>query len=550
MSEYSFENNLSKTQRESQNLTTSIKPPQEAQSWCEVPQALSYSNYANSTYSVAPNIGPSQSGLSPSLSSSMALSSIQPQNQPSQLSQLQLQPSLPSQPGDFYIRRAHSVQTAQPVISRIPRSTEIQMSGPVLNNNNLANKQFDQFGQPSLLDKNLVPVVSASSSQSSSRGVDLETASTVSLQSGTNPIIGKQVFEVSAAPSLRNSQASSQLNFVQPLQNESVTSSNLPKFGEEKKSLIDEQIIQNHQNNTSQPNQQGLAAEPQGQVSSGLFQPGKTFAKDCLDLGSVPSFLRQQAPASAEASAQPHQTNYQTTCSNEAHPSEGAVKAFAICTSPGIIRTYNEDGVSAIPKYEKRGLESPQPHCSFFAVFDGHGGSGCMNYLKDKLHTHVLEGSEFPASPEKAIFNGVVRAEKEFLNLAQNQNSIADKSGSCCLIALFKENELFLGNIGDCRALVSQNCGRNTLQLTTDHKPEDPGEKARIIAAGGRIEQKPSLVDGRPSGPFRIIPGNLSVDQLSNSAFKKSWRHKSQTSDVWREPKSPHPRSRYLQIGD
>jgi protein phosphatase PTC2/3 len=26
------------------------------------------------------------------------------------------------------------------------------------------------------------------------------------------------------------------------------------------------------------------------------------------------------------------------------------------------------------------------PKCSFFAIYDGHGGSACADFLKDSLH--------------------------------------------------------------------------------------------------------------------------------------------------------------------
>jgi len=29
------------------------------------------------------------------------------------------------------------------------------------------------------------------------------------------------------------------------------------------------------------------------------------------------------------------------------------------------------------------------PKCSYFAVFDGHGGSACSDFLKDNMHKYV-----------------------------------------------------------------------------------------------------------------------------------------------------------------
>ena len=32
----------------------------------------------------------------------------------------------------------------------------------------------------------------------------------------------------------------------------------------------------------------------------------------------------------------------------------------------------------------------PWPKCSFFAIYDGHGGSNCADFLKDHLHTIII----------------------------------------------------------------------------------------------------------------------------------------------------------------
>jgi protein phosphatase 2C family protein 2/3 len=43
------------------------------------------------------------------------------------------------------------------------------------------------------------------------------------------------------------------------------------------------------------------------------------------------------------------------------------------------------------------------PSCSFFGVFDGHGGSECSNFLRDHLHEYVTQNFWFPEEPKKAL---------------------------------------------------------------------------------------------------------------------------------------------------
>jgi serine/threonine protein phosphatase PrpC len=52
---------------------------------------------------------------------------------------------------------------------------------------------------------------------------------------------------------------------------------------------------------------------------------------------------------------------------------------------------------------------------SFFAVFDGHGGHGCAEFLRDNLHNIIANQSSFPSNPEKALFQGFKEAEDTFM---------------------------------------------------------------------------------------------------------------------------------------
>lgn len=73
------------------------------------------------------------------------------------------------------------------------------------------------------------------------------------------------------------------------------------------------------------------------------------------------------------------------------HKNFGIVEAYAATTTEGIVRNYNEDRVSIIlnipkpPSYTK----DDWPKCSFFGIYDGHGGSQCADFLRDNLHKNV-----------------------------------------------------------------------------------------------------------------------------------------------------------------
>lgn len=66
----------------------------------------------------------------------------------------------------------------------------------------------------------------------------------------------------------------------------------------------------------------------------------------------------------------------------------GVVISYAANTHQGMVRNYNEDRVSIILNIikPKNKVCDYWPRCSFFAVYDGHGGPGCADFLRDQLH--------------------------------------------------------------------------------------------------------------------------------------------------------------------
>lgn len=83
------------------------------------------------------------------------------------------------------------------------------------------------------------------------------------------------------------------------------------------------------------------------------------------------------------------------------------------------MRTYNEDRVSIILNILKPPNRKDEhwPRCSFFGIYDGHGGSACADYLRDNLHQFVIKELTFPSDPAEALRVGFANAEKKFLEL-------------------------------------------------------------------------------------------------------------------------------------
>ena len=80
-----------------------------------------------------------------------------------------------------------------------------------------------------------------------------------------------------------------------------------------------------------------------------------------------------------------HSTTKNSTTTN------GIIAAYAANTNQGIVRDYNEDRVTIILNFvqPKEKDITYWPKCSFFGLYDGHGGSLCAEYLRDYLHHFV-----------------------------------------------------------------------------------------------------------------------------------------------------------------
>lgn len=194
----------------------------------------------------------------------------------------------------------------------------------------------------------------------------------------------------------------------------------------------------------------------------------------------------------------------------------GIVKAYSACTNQGLVRNYNEDRVSIILNIMKPPNRAHEtwPRCSFFGVYDGHGGAACADFLRDNLHQYVIRNVNFPFNPKEAIKAGFQAAESAFLELAERTKPV-DKSGSCAIVIVIVGDVCYAVNVGDSRAVMSGDRGCKIYPLSKDHKPSDEKEYQRIVSKGGRVYQ--SSIQNQENqqivGPFRVFPGRLSVSR-------------------------------------
>ena len=205
----------------------------------------------------------------------------------------------------------------------------------------------------------------------------------------------------------------------------------------------------------------------------------------------------------------------------------GVVKSYGVNTYQGIVRNYNEDRVSIIINMNKPKNYNKKiwPKISFFGIYDGHGGEGCSEYLRDNLHKLICNNNEFfPEDVPEAIKLGFQKAEQDFINnyALSDKKEIIDKSGSCAIIILIVDKKVYIANVGDSRCLLSMDNGKKYIEVTKDHKPNSPNELKRIKKYGGNIYQSETVINNVTNaelngkiliGPYRVVPGRLSVSR-------------------------------------
>lgn len=124
-------------------------------------------------------------------------------------------------------------------------------------------------------------------------------------------------------------------------------------------------------------------------------------------------------------------------------------------------------------------------HVTIAGVFDGHGGSEISNILAKELGGYLVKelNSKLKSDNPQVVSQMLVQAFSHFDDLLRAKKV---RSGSTMTLVLITKDKIYSANLGDSRTLIFTP-DENILLETKDHKPSDPTEKERIIAAGGNV---------------------------------------------------------------
>lgn len=167
---------------------------------------------------------------------------------------------------------------------------------------------------------------------------------------------------------------------------------------------------------------------------------------------------------------------------------------------------------------------------SFAAVFDGHGGYACADWLATNFAAYVDKyWREYGAdAPEVAMTEAFLAADKKILSpkpglfgMMGERGIGGSKCGATGAIAvLYKDKKtgnqkLMAANAGDARILLGR--GGKPIQLTVDHVPDSEEERIRIEAQNPNPKQPLVRYVG---GTWRV-GGLLALSRAFGDAYLK-----------------------------
>lgn len=121
----------------------------------------------------------------------------------------------------------------------------------------------------------------------------------------------------------------------------------------------------------------------------------------------------------------------------------------------------------------------------YFAIYDGHGGRGAVDFTAKNLHKNLLDILEAnpDVDPSEALRQSYLLTDKQ---MGETQIQF---SGTTVISGLIRKHGgkrlLYMANAGDARAVLCRN--GKAERLSYDHKGSDEGETKRIIDAGGFV---------------------------------------------------------------
>jgi len=142
-----------------------------------------------------------------------------------------------------------------------------------------------------------------------------------------------------------------------------------------------------------------------------------------------------------------------------------------------------------------------------FGVFDGHGGREVAKFVQNHFTKNLINCEAYKRKDFKlALENTFLKMDRLLLTEKGKQElrkymeqdndnggyqdylrQVESAAGCTATVALITQTEIYCANAGDSRTVM---CERgHAVDLSKDHKPELPEERARIVKDGGEVQE-------------------------------------------------------------
>jgi serine/threonine protein phosphatase PrpC len=166
-----------------------------------------------------------------------------------------------------------------------------------------------------------------------------------------------------------------------------------------------------------------------------------------------------------------------------------------------------EEHTKGQDSYSMIGFNVDNTYIRYIGVYDGHGDRGKMasEYVANQISQQLIsqKAAVKKWNTKDIVTQKFTEIHKKIQKTCAKNREVYEGSGTCTVSALIVDKFLFVINCGDSRAVIGSK-NENTkfaLQMSNDHKPNDPKEWDRINKSGGEITNSK---DGINFGPYRI----------------------------------------------
>ncbi|KAG5830499.1 hypothetical protein ANANG_G00311310 [Anguilla anguilla] len=159
------------------------------------------------------------------------------------------------------------------------------------------------------------------------------------------------------------------------------------------------------------------------------------------------------------------------------------VKRKAGSSTPG--KTPTTKRRSSLPNGEGLGLressDSDGLAFHYWALFDGHAGSGAAVVASKLLQHHIVEQlQDKKVEHESLVIGAMENAFKEMDAQIEREKAVYSISGGCtALVVVFLLGKLYVGNAGDSRAIIIRN--GEVVPMSSEFTPESERQRLQFL---------------------------------------------------------------------